>query len=74
MKQRERRRHDRLRMVERAKRVVRGWPGVRRDVNRMACRLADNLRICSCWMCAYEKHFNVQSIQDRRRREALADE
>ena len=62
---RRRRRDDRQRMLRRARKVVRQWWGCRpvepelvvrvRDIEWSAVRVADNLRVCSCWMCKSER-------------------
>jgi len=47
------RRHQRDRVVAKAKRVVSRWADAD-SVNEQAVRLADNLCACSCWLCIVE--------------------
>jgi hypothetical protein len=72
---RARRRHDRWRMVEKAKRVIRVWMGrdsLTAERNGAtfppdhAQRLADNLKACSCYMCADDRDQIGPPMQERR--------
>lgn len=57
---RARRRHDRARMIARAKRI-RPWV----DVPQKA---ANNLASCSCWMCGNPRHYGMgPTMQEQRR-------
>jgi len=47
------RRHQRDRVVAKAKLVVSRWADAD-SVNEQAVRLADNLCACSCWLCIVE--------------------
>ena len=56
---RARRRHDRARMIARVKRVQ-PWATVPQ-------KLADNLAMCSCWMCGNpRRRLNERTMQERR--------
>lgn len=60
------RRHSRWRMVQRALRTMRTWSSYPIDADSPQ-RLADNLRICSCWCCSNRKrHMSGPTMRERR--------
>jgi hypothetical protein len=74
MRRRERRRHDRWRVIERTKRLIRtvwthrGMPPRLGDPNE-AAKLADNLAHCDNICCANPRHtFGELPMQERRQR------
>ncbi len=66
---RARRRHDRWRMVEKAKRLIRLWDGglaTKRRANE-AARIADNMAYCSCLACRqHRREFAGPTMRERR--------
>jgi len=58
-RKRARRRHDRARMIARARRV-RPW-------SKVPQKEADNLAMCSCWMCGNPRRWQSElTMQERR--------
>ncbi|PWC48404.1 hypothetical protein [Azospirillum sp. TSA6c] len=56
---RARRRHDRARMVAKVRRIL-PWADVPQKV-------ADNMAVCSCWMCGNPRRYRIElTIQERR--------
>lgn len=51
------RRHHRARMIGRARVVVESWVIPEDDPGRMAARIHDHLKSCSCWMCGNPRRY-----------------
>lgn len=60
------RRHDRDRMITRAKHIMRSWSGDKLWAERAATRWADNMKKCSCWMCRNLREDYGPTLQELR--------
>ncbi len=60
------RRHDRDRMISRAKHMMSAWGNSREWIDRAACRWADNMKKCSCWMCRNPRKTYGPTMQELR--------
>lgn len=56
------RRHHASRKRKQAKHLVSRW-GVE-DVEEKACRMGDNMKQCSCYMCGNQRKFGVRTKQE----------
>lgn len=73
------RRHHRVRMIERAKFVVRRWFGwtdrlSEDELHRRAAKVADNLAVCSCRACCNPRHADRWQGPTLTRQEQRADD
>lgn len=61
------RRHDRGRMISRAKRIMRSWSSSSDSwVEWAACRWANNMKKCSCDMCGNPRKLYGPTVQELR--------
>ena len=73
------RRHDAARMYNRAVRKIREWEFDEEHLKWRACRIFNNMKNCSCWMCRNERTNGWNSnemkltMQERKARDSAKD-
>lgn len=60
------RRHQRERMIARAKQIIKGWGCSSDWIEQAAPRWADNMKKCSCWMCCNPRRNGELTLQEER--------
>lgn len=77
------RRHEKFKKRKRAERIIESWgfnynwrnPGERKSKppHKMVCKMADNLKACSCAMCCNPRRNGWGSHNGKTMKEVLAD-
>ena len=47
------------------------WEQHERENHKMALRLHDHLKVCSCWMCGHRRRYQGPTVQELKAREAM---